>query len=61
MYAREVSDELMLDVVPVQSAHEAVSEADIVVTITSSRTPILYGEWLEPGMSWQPWAARTHT
>ena len=50
VYAREMSDGLMLDVDPVQSAHEAVSEADIVVTITSSRTPIFYGEWLEPGM-----------
>lgn len=49
-YAIEMSGRLGLEVVPVQSARDAVSEADIVVTITSSRTPILYGEWLEPGM-----------
>ena len=49
-YAIEMTERLGLEVVPVQSAHAAVSEADIVVTITSSRTPVLYGEWLEPGM-----------
>ena len=49
-YAHEMSDTLGLDVVPVRSAHEAVSGADIIVTITSSRTPVLLGEWLEPGM-----------
>ncbi len=49
-YALEMSDRLGLDVAPVQSAREAVSEAEIVITITSSRTPVLYGDWLEPGM-----------
>lgn len=49
-YVHEMSDRLKLDVVPVKSAHEAVSETDIVVTITSSRTPVLLGEWLAPGM-----------
>ena len=49
-YALEMSERLELDVVPAQSARDAVSGAEIVVTITSSRTPVLYGEWLEPGM-----------
>ncbi len=49
-YANEMSGRLGLEVVPVQSARDAVSDADIVVTITSSRMPVLYGEWLEPGM-----------
>ena len=35
---------------PVGSAREAVDGVEIVVTITSSRTPVLLGEWLEPGM-----------
>lgn len=49
-YALEMSERLELDVVPAQSARDAVYGAEIVVTITSSRTPVLYGEWLEPGM-----------
>jgi alanine dehydrogenase len=31
------------------SAEEAVRGADVVVTVTSSFVPILFGDWLEPG------------
>jgi ornithine cyclodeaminase/alanine dehydrogenase-like protein (mu-crystallin family) len=33
----------------VTSAEEAVRSADVVVTATSSKTPILQGKWLKPG------------
>ena len=49
-YALEMSEKLGLDVAPVESAREAVDGVGVVVTITSSRTPVLLGEWLEPGM-----------
>ncbi len=49
-YALEMSEKLGLDVTPTDSARDAVEGADILITITSSRTPALYGEWLEPGM-----------
>ena len=49
-YALEMSEKIGLDVLPVESAREAVDGADIIITITSSRAPVLLGDWLEPGM-----------
>ncbi len=34
----------------VDSAHEAVAGADLVVAATSSRVPVVKGEWVEKGM-----------
>jgi ornithine cyclodeaminase/alanine dehydrogenase-like protein (mu-crystallin family) len=33
----------------VMSAEDAVRSADVVVTVTSSKTPVLKGAWLKPG------------
>ena len=48
-FASEMTAALDIPVVPVESAEEAVAEADIVVTITSASRPVLEGKWLRPG------------
>lgn len=40
---------LSLAVIPAASPEDAVRGADIVVTITTSATPVFDGEWLAPG------------
>jgi len=43
---------LDVEVIPVESAKEAVVGTDIVIAITNVQTlePVILGEWLEPGM-----------
>ncbi|MBI4507513.1 MAG: ornithine cyclodeaminase family protein, partial [Chloroflexi bacterium] len=48
-FAADMSRETGVEVVPADSAEAAVREADVAVTITSSRTPVLLGDWLKPG------------
>jgi len=48
-FAAEMSAVCGADVRPVDSAKEAVEGRDIVITATSSREPVLFGEWLAPG------------
>ena len=38
-----------IEIEPVATAREAVRGADLVCTTTSSREPVLLGEWLSPG------------
>lgn len=49
-YAQEMSKQLDIDVVPVESAREAVRGVDILSTCTDSITPTIEAGWLEPGM-----------
>lgn len=49
VFAKKMSARLNVDVRGVDSAEEAVSEADIVVTATGTREPVLNGKWLVPG------------
>lgn len=49
-FAVRMAERLGIRVEAVESALDAVKDADVVVTITTSRDPVLLGEWLRPGM-----------
>jgi ornithine cyclodeaminase/alanine dehydrogenase-like protein (mu-crystallin family) len=49
-FAREMSEKLGVEVVPVAAARDAVAGADAVMCATNSMEPIFSAEWLEPGM-----------
>lgn len=48
-FAAEMAARTGVEVTPVASAEEAVQAADIVVTATTAREPVLHGAWLRPG------------
>ncbi len=48
-FAKRMSRRLGVDVTAEESAERAVRGADIVVAATGSSTPVIMGEWLEPG------------
>ncbi|HEX4003629.1 MAG TPA: ornithine cyclodeaminase family protein [Candidatus Acidoferrales bacterium] len=48
-FAKNVMRRLGVPVTPVASAEEAVRGADIVITATTSKTPVIEGRWIEPG------------
>ena len=49
-YADDMADRLGLDVRPVASPERLVLEADVVVTATPSRSPLVVADWLHPGL-----------
>jgi alanine dehydrogenase len=48
-FAAQCAQELALDVTAVDTAEEAVRGADIVITATNSREPVLDAGWIAPG------------
>lgn len=49
-YAREMVDELGVDVVKAKDAESVVRESEVVVTSTPAHEPYLQAEWLHPGL-----------
>jgi ornithine cyclodeaminase/alanine dehydrogenase-like protein (mu-crystallin family) len=48
-FASQMSERLNLEVTAVDSARDCVADADVIVTITSARDPVVEGAWLAPG------------
>lgn len=48
-FCDEMSEKLGLPVEPRERPEEVAEDADVVVTATSSKEPVLLGEWLSPG------------
>ncbi len=49
-YAQEMTEQLDIEVVPVDSPEKALKGADIVSLTTDSLVPVIKAEWLEAGM-----------
>ncbi|MBI3989786.1 MAG: ornithine cyclodeaminase family protein [candidate division NC10 bacterium] len=49
-FCREMGQMLGLEVVPVERPEEVVKDADLLITITSAKDPVLKGDWLLPGV-----------
>src|SRR5262249_48748873 len=47
-FIKEMQSQVKAELVPANSPEDAVRSSDIVTTITSSREPVLKGEWLQP-------------
>lgn len=48
-FAKQMSEEAKIEVVPAASAREAVRGADVVYMATNSKDPVVMADWLEPG------------
>jgi ornithine cyclodeaminase/alanine dehydrogenase-like protein (mu-crystallin family) len=48
-FAKWASEQTQVEMRAADSAEEAVRDADIVITATNAREPVLRGEWLKPG------------
>jgi alanine dehydrogenase len=49
-FAKDVGAELGIEIVAAPSAQAAVEGADVVITATKGQTPVVLGDWLQPGV-----------
>jgi alanine dehydrogenase len=49
-FCEAMTQRLQIEVVPVETAREAVRNVDILACCTDTMTPVFESEWLEPGM-----------
>lgn len=49
-FCEEMSSALNVKVEPSSSPEDCVKDVDIIITMTTSREPVLLGDWLQPGV-----------
>ena len=49
-FCSEMSAALSIEVSSTKDPQECVGDADIIITMTTSRSPVLMGDWLKPGV-----------
>jgi ornithine cyclodeaminase len=50
VFADQMSDQIGLPITPLSDGREAAATADVICTVTSSREPVLFAEWVKPGV-----------
>jgi ornithine cyclodeaminase len=50
VFADQISDQIGLPITPLSDGREAAATADVICTVTSSREPVLFAEWVKPGV-----------
>ena len=50
-YAAEMSKKLNMEVIATDDPKRASLESDIVITVTISAVPVVFGDWLHPGQT----------
>jgi ornithine cyclodeaminase len=48
-FAERMTGQIGLPITPVPNAQEAAESADVICTVTSSREPVIFAEWVKPG------------
>jgi ornithine cyclodeaminase/alanine dehydrogenase-like protein (mu-crystallin family) len=48
-FARQMSEECQVEIVPVARPEQAAEKKDIIITATTSREPVLLGPWIDQG------------
>lgn len=49
-FIQKMQPQVKAELLPAENVEQAVRQSHVVTTITSSREPVLKGEWLEPGV-----------
>jgi ornithine cyclodeaminase/alanine dehydrogenase-like protein (mu-crystallin family) len=49
LFCKDIAETFGVDAVGVENGEQAVRKADIIVTCSTSSTPVLKGEWLQAG------------
>jgi len=49
-FAKEMSEKVDVNIIPVDTVEEVMKGADIVMTLTTANAPLVKSDWIEPGM-----------